>query len=238
MKSLLLACSVIVLHNKHDSRSREFVKHLPNNFPLSCVVDWYGSASDRFQYEGPPPSAFPSIAVRTTNQEWGLVRTPQSLEHALSPNAGDFESLSPTGNFVGGLQIWEAEHFVKWGYPTHEEEIAILGALSRLGRPVPPKSLALARSRRPVFAKTPGHQECEKIIPNEWESWRRLAQISQCLAESANTQLAQISTMNLAERDPKRLAQELAEIAKKKELSDYLRQLTTRKSFNGLAVVP
>lgn len=240
--SSLAACTFIVLHNVHDMRSRAFVDAMPKDL-ANCVVDWYGDPQARFAYDGPPPNAFPSVGKKLPDGRFVLARTPKDFSAIEKLDIGDgghnsFESMSNTGSYIGGLQIWEAVNLVKWGYPTDAEERAILAGLKRIGKPISAKVLAAAHKQRPNFAQTPGIAECESAGGESPDSWARTARTANCLLDSANRQFAQLLVGNVAGRDPERFVRELGEIAKKKEAGDYLKRMLSTEKFLGKESLP
>ena len=242
--SSFLVCSFIVLHNAYDLRSREFVESLPKDFPKNCIVNWHDDPMSRFAYDGPPPSAFPSVVLHRENGYYALVRTPGKVEEVLgwkdSPGSpSGFESITQPGIYVGGLKIWEAQNLVRWGYPTKMEERAILAGLARNGHPISTAELKLARLRRPKFRNGDDFASCKRKSSTQQDGWNRLDKVRDCLAQSANLQVTQLLVSNLAARDPELFAKKLGEAARKQDLAKFLsRALESPLSSAELAVLP
>lgn len=107
----------IILHNKHDKASRDFVKFLPelkegDNYE---IVDWYEDAGARFSYLGPPPSSFPSVAFENETGFF-IIREPESWQEVDNLVASSLLvdstvklSRSEKNEFVGGQRPEELE---------------------------------------------------------------------------------------------------------------------------------
>lgn len=224
MNTAVLVCSFYILINAHDLRSRDFVDALPGNFPKKCVIDWYGNPKTRFEYDGPPPSAFPSVVKVLPDARYALLRTPSKLQDLGSLSDGEqaFESVALPGRYIGGVQIWEAENLVKWGYPTEAESVALLTALARVGHPISKNELRLAKERRPRLRKVADLKACQSEARGELDLWKRLAQIRTCLEKSSQTQLTQLLVTNLAARNPNDFAKKMSEVARKHDLAELI----------------
>lgn len=101
----------IILHNKHDEKSRQFVGSLPM-FSLDriCVLDWYGDHRERWArsclchfmepYFGPPPSAFPVIVTNNSEGVWGAIQSANHPDDRHDLSAYFFEAEH--GSCLGG----------------------------------------------------------------------------------------------------------------------------------------
>jgi hypothetical protein len=75
---------MIILHNQHDKTSRDFVAaHGAGH----TVVDWYDA--ERSAYEGPHPSAFPSVVDMGAEGGPVIVRLPVDMADAEAQIAAE-----------------------------------------------------------------------------------------------------------------------------------------------------
>jgi hypothetical protein len=104
----------IILHNRHDEKSRKFVDAI-SLFSIDrfCVLDWYGNQKERWvrscvchfmqPYLGPPPSAFPVIVTRNSNGIWGAIQNADDPDERHNLSKYFFEAAH--GACLGGKWI-------------------------------------------------------------------------------------------------------------------------------------
>ena len=75
---------MIILHNKHDKESREFLAKYGQG---NTIIDWYGDSKAQGAYTSSgdlPPSAFPCLVDKVEGVIVNTAKTPQDLIDAIT----------------------------------------------------------------------------------------------------------------------------------------------------------
>lgn len=100
----------VILYSSSERESRRFIAQLPEGHGHK-LIDWHRDLDARYTYEGPAPSAFPSVAIKQLNGDWALYRTPASVEECQQPEVLP-ESIAPRAAYIGGIKVQQAEQLL------------------------------------------------------------------------------------------------------------------------------
>lgn len=108
----------IILHSPYDGQSRNFISKLPNKKGDEYeIIDWYGDEYARFQYTGPPASAFPSVMWELEDGRAYIARLPANWQEVdfivAASNANEYHPkmsyCERDIEYLGGQRIPEIE---------------------------------------------------------------------------------------------------------------------------------